>query len=241
MAFRNPFEPRQVTSRRGGPVKQPLSLEAIVGAALDLLTREGLKEMSLRKVAAALDTGAASLYVYVEDLQELRSLVFDRALAAVDTKTDPKQHWRGKLRGLLESYLSALTRSPGIAQIALSTIAAGPNGLRFFEALLGVLEEAGVDQPTAAWACDLIPLYITAIAAEQANRDADPHPPGALQRMVESLSQAEYPRVYAARNDLVSGDPEDRFKWALEVLLKGILETPRTAGPGPRRSPSRSR
>jgi AcrR family transcriptional regulator len=239
MAFRNPFEPRPITSRRGGPVKQPLSRDAIVAAALDLLTREGLKEMSLRKVAAALDTGAASLYVYVEDLQELRSLVFDRALAAVDTKLDPKQPWRGKLRALLESYFNALQRSPGIAQLALSTFAVGPNGLRFFEALLGVLEEGGVGQAAAAWALDLIPLYVTAIAAEQANRNADPHPQGALQRLLESLSKDDYPRLHAVRRDLLSGGPEERFMWALDVLLKGILETPRSASPSRPGSPSR--
>jgi len=81
MGTRDPFKASEVVSRRGGAAKQPLSRDIIVAAALDLLTQEGLDGLSLRKVAAALDTGAASLYAYVEDLQELHALLLDRALA----------------------------------------------------------------------------------------------------------------------------------------------------------------
>ena len=35
MVVRNPFEARRITSRRGGPVKQPLSRDGVVTAALD--------------------------------------------------------------------------------------------------------------------------------------------------------------------------------------------------------------
>jgi AcrR family transcriptional regulator len=79
MMARNPFEARHIESRLGGPVKQPLSRDAIVAEALRQLTSNGLEGMSLRKVAAALETGPASLYAYVEDLNELHALVLDRA------------------------------------------------------------------------------------------------------------------------------------------------------------------
>ena len=62
MKARNPFEAPHVESRRGGPAKQPLSRDAIVTEALRQLTADGLKGMSLRKVAVALETGPASLY-----------------------------------------------------------------------------------------------------------------------------------------------------------------------------------
>ena len=78
MVARNPFEAPDVESRRGGPVKQPLSRDAIVAEALRQITTNRLKGMSLRKVAAALDTGPATLYAYVQDLDELYALVLDR-------------------------------------------------------------------------------------------------------------------------------------------------------------------
>lgn len=228
MENRNPFQAREVTSRRGGPAKQPLSRDAIVTEALELLTREGVEGMSLRKVAAALDTGPASLYAYLENLQELQALVLDRALAGVETAAGaPQKDWRRRLTTLLTSYLEVLSGRPGLAQLAMNTVAAGPNALRIIEALLGLLEEAGVDQPTAAWAVDLLSLYVTAIAAEESNRrEHQADPLGPIAQVIGAVSPQEHPRVHAASEDLLSGGPV-RVTWALEVLIKGILQTPR--------------
>jgi AcrR family transcriptional regulator len=100
---RNPFEPRTVVGRRGGRVKEPLTRDAIVAKALELLARDGLEAMSLRNVAKALDTGAASLYVYVDDLQQLQALVLDRALGKIATKAARNKPWEERLTAVLSS------------------------------------------------------------------------------------------------------------------------------------------
>jgi AcrR family transcriptional regulator len=227
---RNPFEAREVTSRRGGPVKAPLSRLAIVSEALRQLKRDGLAGMSLRKVATALKTGPASLYAYVDDLQELRALVLDRALGSVDARGGRRADWRANLESLLGSYLEVLFASPGLAQLALGTIAVGPNALRITERFLALLEEGGADRRTAAWAADLFQLYATAIAAEQGGRDAknDPaNPDGAVARAVRAVSAGEYPHIHAAREEILSGGGGQRVAWAIDVLLKGILSASR--------------
>ncbi len=223
---RNPFAPRPVKSRRGGPVKAPLSREIIVAAALDLLRREGLDGMSLRKVAAALDTGAATLYAYVDDLEELQTLVLDRALSGVET-TRPGAPWKGRLHDLLFSYFHVLAHSPGLAQLAMRTVAAGPNALRVLEALLVILEEAGVDPSTAAWAIDLLLLWITGSAVEQSLRQGGRDPLGVITQVFGALGPEQFPRIHAARDELTSGTGYERFAWALDVFLSGILQNPR--------------
>jgi AcrR family transcriptional regulator len=228
MGTRNPFEARHVESRRGGPAKQPLSRDAIVTEAFRQLTSDGLAGMSLRKVAAALETGPASLYAYVDDLNELHALVLDRALANVDLRGAAKTGWRERLQSLLESYARVLSASPGLAQLAFGTLAIGPNALRITEALLGLLEEAGVNLATAAWAVDLLVLYVTAIVAEHAHGLDPPNPEGAVARALAGTSEQHYPRLHAARSQLLSGTVEERFNWAIEVLLRGILQTPRS-------------
>lgn len=229
MRTRNPFEAPDVTSRRGGPAKQPLSRDAIVRVALQLLTNEGLEGMSLRKVAAALETGPASLYAYVEDLRELQTLVLDRALADVTIPAKSKRDWQVRLVSTLKSYVDVLSRSPGLAQLAMNTIAAGPNALKIIESLLGLLDEAGVDQPTAAWAVDLLTLYATAIAAEHGHWNQHGDPLGSVVRMLGSVSQVDFPRIHGAREFLVGGEGSERFSWAIDVLLAGIIQTPRSS------------
>ena len=224
---RDPFEARQVTSRRGGPVKPPLSRDVIVTEALALLTREGLEGMSLRRVAAALETGPASLYAYVDDLQALQALVLDRALAGVDVSGGRRHDWRHRLESILESYLDVLSRSPGLARLAIGTVAVGPNVLRIFETLLGLLEEAGIHRASAAWGIDILVLYVTAIAAEHSDGLDPGDPEGAVARAVLGAPEHEYPRVHEAREDVLSGTGEERFAWAIDVLLTGILRVPR--------------
>jgi AcrR family transcriptional regulator len=223
MAVRNPFEARSVVSRRGGAAKQPLSRDLVVDTALELLTRDGLEGMSLRKVAAVLDTGAASLYVYVKDLQELEALVLDRALAHVRTGVARQKPWRERLNAVLGSYARVLLGTPGLAQLAMRTIAAGPNALRLVETILEVLEQAGVDEATAAWAVDLLLLYVTAIAAEQSQRNQQVDPMGTLTSVIGEISEADYPRLHRARRVLLSGGGKERFTWALDVLVAGVL------------------
>jgi len=231
MATRNPFEARHVESRRGGPVKPPLSREAIVMEALRQVTSEGLKGMSLRKVAAALDTGPASLYAYVNDLDELHALVLDRALAKVKVAGDKGAGWRERLLRVLGSYARVLSASPGLAQLAFGTMAVGPNALRITEAVLALLDEGGVDRATGAWAVDLLLLYVTAIVAEHTSdaNNLDPAAPDSpVARAVAGVSEPDYPHIYAARAHLLSGTADERFAWAVDVLLRGILQTPRS-------------
>jgi hypothetical protein len=52
-------------STRDRPAKTPLSEDAVVDAVLAILRSDGLEAVTVRRVAHALDTGAASLYVYV--------------------------------------------------------------------------------------------------------------------------------------------------------------------------------
>jgi len=232
MVAPSPFQRRPVQSRRGGPTKSPLSRDAIVTEALRQLTKFGLAGMSLRKVAAALDTGPASIYVYVDDLEELYALMLDRALASVELGGAHKATWRERVRRVLESYARVLAAGPGLAELALGTVAVGPNALRITERLLELLEEGGVELATGAWAVDLLVLYVTAVVAEHANGLDPAAPDGAVSRAIAGASARDYPRVHAARALLLSGSPEERFTWALDVFLAGILQTPRTARAG---------
>jgi len=218
-------EPRHIVSRRGRPAKPPLSRAVIVTTALDLLTRDGLSGLSLRKVAAALDTGPASLYVYVANLADLHALMLDQALGAVAYPAAEEGGWRDRLTAVLTSYLRVLYAGPGLAQLALSTIPVGPQALRLIETLLGLLLEGGIDPAVAAWAVDLLTLHVAAIAAEQDVRRAQGDTFGPVTRAVAAVSAADYPHIHALRAELLSGGAA-RFGWVVDVLINGVLHAP---------------
>jgi AcrR family transcriptional regulator len=204
------------------PAKPPLSRDVIVEEALRQATSEDSGALNLRKIAQALDTGPASLYVYVNDMSELRALVLDRALEGVGI-SGVEGSWRERLEGLLRSYAEVLASSPAIALMAFQVTAVGPNALRIAEALLGLLAEAGVDQANAAWAVDMLTLLVTASIAEHAHGSNPGAPDGPVAQAINRAPADEYPRVHAARDAIMSGTGEERFAWSVDVLVRGIL------------------
>ena len=127
-------------STRDRPAKAPLSEEAIVDAAVAILTAEGLEAVSMRRIAAALDTGAGSLYVYVEGRDGLLEAMFDRIIATVKLETPDPSRWRAQLHSLLGRLRAELVTHPGMAA---ATMVDPPRTevveVRLLENLLGIL------------------------------------------------------------------------------------------------------
>jgi AcrR family transcriptional regulator len=218
-------------SRRERPAKAALSRQGIVDAALAILRDEGLEKVTMRRIAAALDTGAAALYVYIHDTEDLHAQILDALLGPVSAAAAGGGTWRERLKALLTSYSRLLLDHPEMARMAMSTQPSGPNYLSLVDAILGLLREGGVPDREAAWAVDLLLLYATARAAERSNRRASARAAGEFSAMAAAISTADaarYPNVARLGVELLSGKGPDRFDWALDVLLGGFLTTHRS-------------
>ncbi|WP_280469535.1 TetR/AcrR family transcriptional regulator [Nocardia brasiliensis] len=150
---------------RTNPAKAPLSLDAVVRATLTLIDESGCDAVSMRRVAQALDTGSASLYVYVHDRRELMLLAHDLAVAAVELPTDADGDWRARLELLIERTIAALATHRDLAAIGFTEAPTGPHFLRLIEEMLRLLRQALPD-PSCAWAVDLLAQYIASAALE---------------------------------------------------------------------------
>ncbi|TDP54639.1 TetR family transcriptional regulator [Kocuria sp. AG109] len=74
------MSPDPRASRRSARRRATLSVEAIVDAAIGFLDREGAEKLTLRALAASLDSGVASLYWYASGKDELMAMVADEVL-----------------------------------------------------------------------------------------------------------------------------------------------------------------
>ncbi|MGW5454152.1 TetR/AcrR family transcriptional regulator [Nocardia sp. NPDC003979] len=203
-------------SRRARPAKAPLSRDIVIETGLRILDSEGSAALTMRRVAQELDTGAASLYVYVANRDDLMTGMLDHVLAAVPTPTHGD--WRERLEALVTSAVDALGRHEGLALVAFARSTGRALGL--VEQLLGLLREGGLDPARAAWAVDLLYPHITAAAAERAVYDDT-----TVSRRLAGLPARNYPNLTAACEHL-AGDAAVRTRWALNALLNGILTTP---------------
>ncbi|NUV32278.1 MULTISPECIES: TetR/AcrR family transcriptional regulator [Streptomyces] len=223
---------REPTSRRDRPAKPALSRQWIVAAALGIMREEGLEKVTMRRLAQELDTGPASLYVYVANTAALHAAVLDALLGDVDLSGDDEGgdgDWREQLRAVLRSYTLVLFAYPQLARSALVARPSGENYLRLVERVLVLLSRGGAGREQAAWGVDTLLQSATATAAEQATRERDPAATDEWNATVQALgaaSEAVHPAISAYMPALVAGSPEERFRWGFDVLVNGILATP---------------
>lgn len=218
------------TSRRERPAKAALSREAIIAETVRIMRSEGLEKATMRRVAQALDTGPASLYVYVSSTAELHAAVLDELMGQLTASTDGT--WRERLDRLLGDYLDILVTHPGLARSALTLRPSGPNTIALFDRVLGLLLEGGVPTERAAWGVDLLLQQAIAAAAEHSAATPDPADAShharqdALQRAVHEATPSEAPHVAAHAATILSGTPAERRAWAVDVLVNGVATTP---------------
>ncbi|HEX6346281.1 TetR/AcrR family transcriptional regulator [Umezawaea sp.] len=226
---------------RARPEKSTLSLEAIVATTLDLVSEVGYEAVSMRRVAKALETGPASLYVYVQDRRELMALAHDLAIARVVLPDDSDGDWRERLELLVDRVVVALSRRGDIASVGLVDVPTGPHTLRVTEEVLRLLRLGGIDDAACAWAADLLAQYISSSALEiaarlRAQRELERSAgserateaamtaafSARLDTVYRSVSPEEHPTIHALA-PLLTGGGGDRASWKLRVIIDGLL------------------
>jgi AcrR family transcriptional regulator len=220
-------------SRRDRPAKTPLSREAVVAAGMRIMREEGLERLTMRRLAGELDTGAASLYVYVDNMAELHGALLDELLGDVALPPVAAEGWRAAVVGLLSDYTRMLWGYPSLARSVLALHPSGPHYLSLVDRLLGLLTAGGVPAPAAAWGVDPLLQLATATAAEQGTRQESADAAGEQQHLAAAVREArpeDYPNIVAARDDLFSGTGEQRLRWYFECLLTGLAGTPLDQG-----------
>ncbi|WP_067691361.1 TetR/AcrR family transcriptional regulator [Nocardia jejuensis] len=218
-------------SRRERPAKPALTRSGIIAAALDVMRADGLERVTMRRLAQELDTGPASLYVYVRNTGELHAAILDELLREVDlTPVTAAGAWQDRLVAVLTSYTTVLFGNPALARSALTARPSGPGYLNLVEAVLALLREGGVPDREAAWALDLLLQYATATAAEQTGHDADPAADADHHALAAALRDAPprtHPHTAALASEMMSGSGEARLDWGFRLILNGALHTPR--------------
>lgn len=189
---------------------------------------EGLEKVTMRRLAQELDTGPASLYVYVANTAELHAAVLDALLGEVDLSGQGGDDWREQLRAVMTSYTLVLFQHPQLARSALVARPSGENYLRLVDRVLDLLARSGAPRAQVAWGVDKLLQDATATAAEQSTHEHDPAAEddwNATVHALHAVDAATHPAIAAHMPDLVGGAVRDRMRWAFDVLVNGITGT----------------
>lgn len=217
-------------SRRERPAKPALTREGIVDAAMAVLRKDGAEKLTMRRIATDLDTGPASLYVYVRNTTEIHALLIDRLLADLDLSWSGRGDWRRRLHRFLVDYVTLLASHPGLARSALITWPQGEHYLDVVELVLHLQTAGGVPEGRAAWGVDVLLQQATAMAAEYGSRNEPDHTQTTeqLQSALDGADPTRHPTLARiGGNQMAGGERGDRRDWAISALIAGVTATPR--------------
>jgi AcrR family transcriptional regulator len=210
------WRPARSTGRR----RQPLSREAIVDAAVEILDKEGADALTVRRLGEALGTGSATLYWHIGSKDELAELVYDRVVGEVRLPEPDPTRWEEQTKDLARQLYRIMLKHNDLVRFSLGRVPVGPNMLRIMEWSLGLLRKAGVPDHAAAYFGDIFGRYLDASVLEVTAQGGPPlEQVGAY---FGALPKDQFPNLTELISSMFAGDNDDRFEFGLDLLMRGI-------------------
>lgn len=206
-------------------------MEQVVDTALNVIVTEGYEALTMRRLAAALDTGPASLYAHVVNKADLDELLIGRLCAALVLPEPDPAAWREQIRGVCTQMRDQYLKYPGISRAALAMAPSDLETVRVTEGMLAILLAGGVAPQAAAWAIDALLLYVAAYCLEVSiARRRSAHADDAawvldrdeLLRRFTALPAGSFPHTTRHAAELTAGEGHDRFDFTLALMVDGL-------------------
>ncbi|WP_433796546.1 TetR/AcrR family transcriptional regulator [Actinoplanes sp. CA-252034] len=190
----------------------------VTAAAIALADREGLAAVSMRRVAAELGTGAASLYRYVDSRDDLLDLMTDE-VASGYRLPEPGGPWLPGLLEVCRQGRELMRWHAWLPELVLTRSALGPHGTDLLEHVLAILagHPAGPGRKLEAFG---VMTTLTAALALNERGGGSAERQGAY--LAHALTAGRHPHLAAA----LSGSPlapAPHFEDTVSRVLTGLL------------------
>jgi AcrR family transcriptional regulator len=218
--------PQRSPNRR----RDPITRDAIVEAAVQLLDAEGLDGLSMRAVAESLGTGAASLYWHVGSKDGLLDLVLDRLIGEMEVPDPEPERWREQVKEVARAMRACIHRHRDLVRLSIGRIPMGPNALRHSERVLAILRTGDVPDELAVQGYLLLISAINGFTMDEAGNSAEPsdeQPPlEEAARMVRdylgSLPPERFPQLVEVADHFALSDADVRFELLVDLFVDGL-------------------
>ncbi|WP_433288364.1 TetR/AcrR family transcriptional regulator [Pseudonocardia sp. CA-142604] len=200
-----------------------LTREHVVTIALDVLDEVGLEQLTMRRLAEALDVRNGATYWHFRSKQALLEAMADALLAGLTDDMPPDRPWHERATQLAHRLRRALLSRRDGARLFSGSFFPLPHALTYGETMVGLLVTAGLDHRAATWATDTLTYYVVAHVTEEQLAVALPDGgKDARNRLDAALDPTEHPHLLAARDDLAAPHPTAHFDYGLSLVLAGI-------------------
>src|SRR4028119_775959 len=201
-----------------------LSRERVLRAAVCLADEGGIESLSMRKLAQDLGVKAMSLYNHVANKDDLLDGIVDIVVSEIEVP-NLGVDWKTAMRGRAMSAHEVLLRHPWSTMPLVSRVNVGPAMLRYVDATLGCLREAGFSLEMADRAWNAIDSHIYGFTLQELNFPFETEEYSEAAKNGLSLIPADkYPYLNRLTHDVIEGryDGIHDFEFGLELILNGL-------------------
>jgi AcrR family transcriptional regulator len=201
------------------------SNERILRAAIELADEGGIESLSIRKLAQGLGLKPMSLYHYVAGKDEILNGILDLVVREFELAEEGGE-WKSQIRRSAISAHQVLLRHPWACTLMMSPGRVSGARLRYMEALLGRLREAGFSAETTDHAYHALDSHIIGFTLwhtgySTAIRAAGPDL--AARSFEEILKDYPYLTEHARQHDRARRpDEANDYEFGLDLILDSL-------------------
>ena len=206
----------------------PVDKQRIVQAALTLLNKDGLDQLSMRRLAEVLGVRAASLYWHIKDKAELMQLLAD-SICGLIPLPDPSLPWQEKILSTAENYRRVLLSIRDAEKILLETTPTTSKRFEIMEATLRIFVEAGFSPEEVVSASSMVNNYVLSFVSDEVRLTNAARTQGkSIEEMYSEFGQTflsmqdKYPNLALLADYTTGADMDKQFQFGLQVILDGL-------------------
>jgi AcrR family transcriptional regulator len=209
-----------------------ITRELVLSTALELIDRDGVGALSMRRLAAALDRDPMILYRHAPGKAALLDGVVETVLAQLHVDAaDPD--WAAQLRAVARDYRALALAHPNVVPLLVTRplatpLALRPRGtLRPLEDILALLTRAGFSGPDALHVYRAFIGFLNGHLLNELQELVDnPDETDDLLRLgLHRLPIGEFPQLRSLAHALAAYDGAAELERGLDILLTGLATT----------------
>ncbi len=226
--------------------RRPLTRQRVLEMALDLIDRQGLEALSMRKLAAELGVEAMSLYKHVANKDDLLAGVGELVWGKVAATTPPTDDWAAWLRALAAAIRGTVHRHPRALPVLVGLpVTPVPMLVVFADQLERHPRRGRRPHDPVSTLCTVTAFALGCAVAELSCLGQTPdHPETEWQRM-RRITRALPPdvpdRLIDTALTVCTCDADEMFTGGLELIIRGCGLGPAPKPPATRARGRRSR
>jgi len=204
--------------------RMPLNRERVLQAALQLADEQGIEQLSMRNLGQVVGVEAMSLYKHVVNKEDLLDGIVDLVARELEVPAIGGD-WKQEMRRRAISAHDALMRHRWATQLFVSRANVGPAMLRYVDATIGCLREAGFSYLLADYAWNAIDSYTYGYTLVELSFPFAPHDYGAAaQGFLAMIPPAQFPYLNGMAKEVIEGRHTGlhELTFGLDLLLDGL-------------------